>query len=471
MRLFAALLLFALTAAPAAAQESQFQSDLRREGDDVRSSCNSGFGVKQLVGCIVTLATDDPFHVALGSLPPLNGTGYGIAFAEHYTPNERWRLSWNADTVLATSGSWRAGGYMKFIYVPGSAGISVIRPGSARPPRPGQGSEPARSNTAATSLFQGSQPASVAITEYPVFNLYAQAISLDTLLVADGQGAFSERQTIVGGNAIYPLGRHLGAIRGLHPSLVGSVNGRFLNLQSSALNLSERPSFAQFEEGIRIKPSVLDDRLQLNYLFDFQQFAASADSHSSFHRWNVDLKHEFPLYRTVSSTGPKDSNGPDECRESVGSSGCPPVSYSSNRGGTLGFRFLATRSSPGSDSSVPFYFQPTLGGSDINGQRLLAGYDDYKFRGPNLIALQESIEHSLWGPIGIYLLAEQGKVTPEGADFGSGSLARSFAVGFTVRAGGFPLMNLSFAWGTDSHHVIGSIDSSLLGGSSRPSLY
>ena len=30
---------------------------------------------------------------------------------------------------------------------------------------------------------------------------------------------------------------------------------------------------------------------------------------------------------------------------------------------------------------VPFYFQPTLGGSDINGQRLLSGYDDYRFRG------------------------------------------------------------------------------------------
>jgi hypothetical protein len=135
------------------------------------------------------------------------------------------------------------------------------------------------------------------------------------------------------------------------------------------------------------------------------------------------------------------------------------------------FGVLLTGATTGDGNRVPFYFQPTLGGADINGQRLLAGYDDYKFRGPNLLALQESVEHSLWGPIGIYALAEQGKVTSEGVGLGSGSLARSFAIGFTVRAGGFPLMNLSFAWGTDSHHVIGSIDSSLLGGSSRPSLY
>ena len=120
---------------------------------------------------------------------------------------------------------------------------------------------------------------------------------------------------------------------------------------------------------------------------------------------------------------------------------------------------------------MPFYFQPTLGGSDINGQRLLSGYDDYQFRGPNLIALQESLEHSIWGPVGAYVLVEQGKVTAEGVGLGSGELLHSVAVGLTLRAGGFPLVNLSFAWGSDSHHIIGSIDPSLLGGSSRPSLY
>ncbi len=41
----------------------------------------------------MTVATDDPFHVAVGSLPPLNGTALGLAFAEHYTPNERWRIT------------------------------------------------------------------------------------------------------------------------------------------------------------------------------------------------------------------------------------------------------------------------------------------------------------------------------------------------------------------------------------------
>src|SRR3954468_10178370 len=154
------VLLAALLAVPASAQESQFQSDLRREGEDLRSSCGGGFDAKKAIGCVVAVATEDPFHVAIGSLAPLNGTGFGLAFAEHYTPNEQWRISWNADSVFATSGSWRAGAYMKLIHIPKKE-ITVVRPGAN----------------------QFARPASVTITEYPVFNVYAQTISLDTLAI------------------------------------------------------------------------------------------------------------------------------------------------------------------------------------------------------------------------------------------------------------------------------------------------
>ena len=40
------LLLLALLAAPCAAQESRFQSDLRREGEDLKESCADGFDAK-----------------------------------------------------------------------------------------------------------------------------------------------------------------------------------------------------------------------------------------------------------------------------------------------------------------------------------------------------------------------------------------------------------------------------------------
>ena len=51
-------------------------------------------------------------------------------------------------------------------------------------------------------------------------------------------------------------------------------------------------------------------------------------------------------------------------------------------------------------------------------------------------------------------------------------LLNSFAVGLTVRAGGFPLINIAFAWGGgEGHHIIKTIDPSLLGSGGRPSLF
>ena len=461
----------ALTA-PAVAQESQFQADLRREGEQIKESCNE-LNVKALGGCIVTLATADPFHIAAGSLPPQNGIGLGLAFVEHYTPNERWRISWNADAVNAFSGAWRAGAYLKIVHIPDEPPIGV---------RPAGGGSPANR---------------VTIREYPVFNAYAQTISLDKLLffgpgpgsVASGKSVYGERQTILGTSAIVPLSMASMApsIDALRPSFVGAINGRFVDVRSntsedvpstdavyddrSAPGLSQQPNFLQLEEGIRLKPSLLDDWLRLNYLVDFQQFLANEASHSSFHRWTLDLRHDIPLYRNVSSTGPKDTNGPDECFQAVGSNTCPPISTSRNRQGTATLRFFTSSSSAGDGNSVPFYFQPTLGGSDLNGQRILAAFDDYRFRGPKAMAFQESVEHSIWGPFGVQVLAEQAKISDASGDFGASSSINSFALGLTVRAGGFPVMSFSMAWGGGQRHFIGTMDSSLLGGSSRPSLY
>jgi hypothetical protein len=49
-------------------------------------------------------------------------------------------------------------------------------------------------------------------------------------------------------------------------------------------------------------------------------------------------------------------------------------------------------------SPVPFYFQQTLGGQDINRVMALPSYHDYRYRAPSLLLLQESFEHSIWGP-------------------------------------------------------------------------
>jgi hypothetical protein len=75
-------------------------------------------------------------------------------------------------------------------------------------------------------------------------------------------------------------------------------------------------------------------------------------------------------------------------------------------------------------------------------------------------------------PVRPAILAESGRVALRHSDLGFKHLAHSYAAGLTLRAGGFPQVSLMFAWGGhEGTHTIASVNTSLLGGSPRPSLY
>jgi hypothetical protein len=432
-----------LAACPAFAQESRLASDWRREREHIAENCDE-LAAKALASCAVTLITDYPFHIALGNLAPQNGFAFGLAFAERYTPNEDWRISFNADAVTSTSKSWRTGAYATFV----------------------------RSKVSLPTVSTGPVTSSSAnaIRDYPVFRLYAQRTVLHQLvdfgLDFDNPRprVFGQDQTIVGGSAVVPLNER--GLRAMGASIIGGVNGRFVTVHQAR----EDDRFLEVFEELRVKPSILGDLLRLNYSARLQQFLGENDA--SFHRWTVDLRHEFPLYQTAASTGPNDFNGPDECFASPTSSTCPPLTFSRNRSGSIGARLLAVSSSPFDEGgSVPFYFQPTLGGSDINNQRLLASFDDYRFRAPHLIAAQVSVEHSVWGPVGVYLMAEAGKAAQQRNERNVSGLLASYSAGASIRAAGAPVLTASWGWGSAGNRLIVTMDSSLLGGSARPPLH
>ncbi|HYL83500.1 MAG TPA: hypothetical protein VE263_04645 [Candidatus Angelobacter sp.] len=439
--------------------------DSPSEVDKLKESC---FSLKGIPGCAQELFTGKPIHIAVGSIAPQNGFGAGLAYLGHKT-TETWRTSWNADAVGAMSGSWRAGFYLKLVHTPNKP-IGV----TFGPPPPHK-----------KNLTE--------LPEHAVINLYAQAISLNKLTyfglgpstTEAGRSFYGMTQTIVGASAVKPFYEKLNA------SLYGEVNGRFVDIRPStgqpsptigalyteatAPGLTNQPGTVQLGEGVRIRPIYFDDFLRLNYNVAYQQFFAPGNTTFSFQRLTVDLAHEFAIYKkTTRNLMPRDNNpnGPDDCAIASDASKNPCPAITRDLEGSIGLRFFLAASMTPGGNLVPFYFQPTLGGADINGNPSLSSYQDFRFRAPNVMFFRQSFEHSIWGPLGVSFMADEGKVGIARGDLGSNPWIHSLSAGLTLRAGGFPQVFLLFAWGgNEGTHTIASVNTSLLGGSARPSLF
>jgi hypothetical protein len=443
---------------------------------------------KKVADCAEELFTGQPVHIAVGSIAPQNGFSAGLAYVGHKTtPN--WRTSWNSDAVGSINGSWRAGVYLKLVDTHEEAPtVSFGTKG------------------------RNMKPNLTAIPERPVINVYAQAISLNKLTyfglgsasLEAGRSFYGMRQTIIGASAIKPFYARLSA------AVFGEVNGRFVDIRPSrnepspsieqiyseanTPGLTHQPGTVQFGEGIRMRPVLWDDLVHLDYNLTYRQYVTPGDSFS-FQRLTTDLSHQFSIYRkTTRILFPRDTNGPDECSVDTDSenSECSVDKFALHPGclkgdtkdpdckaitrdlqGSIGFRFFLAASMTSAGDAVPFYFQPTLGGSDINGNAALASYQDYRFRAPDVMLLRQTFEHSMGSlPLGFTFMVDEGKVGLTRSDLGSSPWIHSFSTGLTLRAGGFPQVILLFSWGgKEGTHTTANVNTSLLGGSTRPSLF
>jgi len=431
-----------------------------------KETCGS-FQLSNAGGCAELLFTGHPVHIAVGSLAPQNGFGSGLAYVGFIKPSETWLPSWNADAVATPNGSWRAGVYFKLVHTPKF-----------------------------TTVVHLGKPKIKDVTELPerpVINLYAQAISLNKLTyfglgpatTQAGRSFYGMRGIIGGGSAVKPFYQRLNA------SLFGEINGRFVEIRPSlgqpsptigalyteatAPGLTSQPGTLQLGEGIQFRPVFFEDFLRLNYRLAYQQFFTPGNSTFSFQRLTADLSHQFVIYKkTTQYLLPRDNNpnGPDDCSMSTDPAKRECAEITRDRQGTVDLRFFLAASMTPGGNVVPFYFQPTIGGMDINSSPSLSSYQDFRFRAPNVMFFHQGLEHSIWGPLGFSIMAEEGKVGLTRGDLGSNPWLHSFASALTMRAGGFPQVFFLFAWGgNEGTHTTANVNASLLGGAARPSLY
>lgn len=448
------------TPSPSAGVKNEEQQDPATESGKFKKNCP-----KHIVGCAEVLFTGQPLHIAVGSIAPQNGFGAGLAYVGH-KDGDVWSKAWSADAIGSSNASWRAGFYMKFVHSPiERSDVTMGVPKDAGEVEP--------------------------YHEQAVYNLYAQSTSLNKLTffgegpatTTAGRSFFGMTEHIAGGNAVWPVFDKLNA------SLFAELNGRLPDIRpsagqgspsiedvyppASAPGLAHQPFFLQPGVGVRMRPSTKNNVLHFNYSAMYQPFIDTDGSGFSFQRLTFDLYQEISIHHTNMYIA-RDTNNPNDCREdpSDDQSKCPHATTTSLQG-TLGLRVFTSLSMVPGTNVVPFYFQPTLGGADLNGNPSLSSYQDYRFRAPNVFLLQENFDHSIgnW-PLGITLRADQGKVALLRGDLGSNSWRHSYAAGLNLRAGGFPMVYLLFAFGGhEGTHTIVNVNTSLLGSSARPSLF
>ncbi len=100
-----------------------------------------------------------------------------------------------------------------------------------------------------------------------------------------------------------------------------------------------------------------------------------------------------------------------------------------------------------SGSQVPFYLQPTIGGTDISNVDMLRSYRDYRFRAPNLLVFQAEYTHTIWGPLAVLGFYDTGEVAEQRSDIGVSQMHHSLGAGLVVQLGNSPILKFYYAWG------------------------
>ena len=220
-------------------------------------------------------------------------------------------------------------------------------------------------------------------------------------------------------------------VGGVSGSSVISINSRFS--EATAPGLNHQPGFGHY--GVALKPYYDLSRTQFQSEIAYHRYQDLGSGHYSFSRFRADFLQT--IY-------------PETQSEPTGGGG--QVRRQPRRDSVLYIAGRFSSSWTGANQAVPFYLQETLGGSDIDGVPTLRGFQDYRFRAPDLVSLQVQYERrllpspspgsgrpstlrSIAGALGILAFYDTGEVANRLGDLSFADFRHSFGFGLTFWSG------------------------------------
>jgi len=457
------------------------------------------------IDCSEALFSETPLHLTFSSMPPGNGFAIGGVLEQnnHYVspfalPGKSGIVSgklqpqqpdfstksvpslgslWSADgriaAVFSTNGSWLTTGTLTLMpkgYVPrhrtdhNGVQVSCNKLGPLCTRQIFGMHLEATHRSLQTISFYGIGPLSPSVKyifhRNDTFGSFRAALPLaDWLSVESG---FEYRQT------------------DLPPSTASnSVSTNFDS--TTAPGLSSQPGFAHPYLALRTDPTAYlspktDDQednhsgpLMKPYLLftfsnsaEYHWYAAQSDPASSFQQFVVDSEESIQLgtrvrhYVQVADT----KGGISRLFYSILARACgdsgidwsKPKDYVIKvrqpcRFGDVDLRSHIVASRTGANSTVPFYLQPTIGGSDIDSRPSLRAFPDYRFHAPDALFVQTDYSVPIRDPLGMLVFYDAGTVGPTFSSLSFAHLRQDGGLGVTLSLQGHVAAQGYLAWG------------------------
>jgi outer membrane protein assembly factor BamA len=119
----------------------------------------------------------------------------------------------------------------------------------------------------------------------------------------------------------------------------------------------------------------------------------------------------------------------------------------------LALRAVLVDSSTTNGNRIPFFMQPTLGGS-----RTLRGYDSYRFRGEDAMFYQVEYRWEANTAIELALFLDAGTVSDPGESLSFDDLKTDWGIGFRLKTLRSVLFRFDLAWSSETTKTVVRVD-------------